>query len=123
MALRRNIIKRVIMSAIALSLAAMAGGAIAQHDEHHGDAHHESFHRADSHHLERGSSHGWQSRSDWRRGGHIGSGDWRRGRVVDYRSHHLRRPPRGYAWREVDGKYVLAAVATGIIADIILNSH
>jgi Ni/Co efflux regulator RcnB len=43
--------------------------------------------------------------------------------VNDYRSHHLRQPPRGYHWVQTGGDYVLAAVATGIIADLIVNSH
>ncbi|HEX5264757.1 MAG TPA: RcnB family protein [Phenylobacterium sp.] len=42
---------------------------------------------------------------------------------MDWHSHHLRRPPRGYEWREVDGNFVLGAVATGIIASVIANSH
>jgi Ni/Co efflux regulator RcnB len=58
---------------------------------------------------------------EWRQGSHIAPSDWRRGQQVDYRSHHLRAPPRGYEWREVDGNYVLAAAATGIIASVILN--
>ena len=48
--------------------------------------------------------------------------DWRRGEHVDYRERHLRRPPRGYEWREVDGNYVLAAVATGVIASVVAAS-
>jgi len=58
---------------------------------------------------------------EWRQGAHIAPSDWGRGRQVDYRSHHLRAPPRGYEWREVDGNYVLAAAATGIIASVIMN--
>ena len=38
---------------------------------------------------------------------------------VDYRSHHLRHPPRGYRWVQVDNNYMLAAVATGLIAQIV----
>jgi Ni/Co efflux regulator RcnB len=49
--------------------------------------------------------------------------DWARGQQVDWHAHHLRRPPHGYEWRQVDGNYVLAAVATGVIASIIANSH
>jgi Predicted integral membrane protein len=49
--------------------------------------------------------------------------DWARGRAIDWRARHLRRPPRGYEWREVDGNYVLAAVATGIIAGVIANAR
>lgn len=59
---------------------------------------------------------------DWRRGGHISKDDWNRGRAIDYRQYHLNAPPRGYEWREVDGNYVLAAVATGVIASAIVAS-
>lgn len=60
---------------------------------------------------------------DWRRGHRMRHDDWSRGQRVDWHRHHLRRPPRGYEWREVDGNYVLAAVATGLIASIIANSR
>jgi Ni/Co efflux regulator RcnB len=63
------------------------------------------------------------SHADWRQGGHIAHNDWNRGRHVDYRGRHLRKPPRGYEWREVDGNYVLAAAATGLIASIILANQ
>lgn len=47
------------------------------------------------------------------------------GRVVvvrDYRTYRLRQPPRGYHWvRGDDGQYLLVAVATGIIMDIVLH--
>ncbi len=39
--------------------------------------------------------------------------------VDDYRQHRLNAPPRGYRWVGVGGDFVLAAVATGIIAQII----
>jgi Ni/Co efflux regulator RcnB len=43
--------------------------------------------------------------------------------VVDDWSHrHLYRPPYGHVWVRVDGDYVLMAIATGIIASIILNN-
>jgi Ni/Co efflux regulator RcnB len=41
---------------------------------------------------------------------------------VDYRQEHLRRPHRGYHWvRDNDGDLLLAAVATGLIAQVILS--
>lgn len=43
--------------------------------------------------------------------------------VNDWRSHHLRPPPRGYHWVQSNGDYVLAAIATGVIADMIINSR
>ena len=58
----------------------------------------------------------------WKRGQRIGYNDWSSATAVDYRQHHLRQPPRGYEWRESNGQYVLAAVATGVIASIIMNS-
>lgn len=48
--------------------------------------------------------------------------DWDRGRAIDHREHGLRPPPEGYEWRDVDGRFVLAAIASGIIADILLNA-
>lgn len=41
--------------------------------------------------------------------------------VDDWRGHHLSAPPRGYHWVQTGGDYVLVAVATGIIASILLN--
>jgi Ni/Co efflux regulator RcnB len=41
--------------------------------------------------------------------------------VTNYREHRLRPPPRGYQWVQTGSDYVLAAVATGIIADILIN--
>jgi Ni/Co efflux regulator RcnB len=41
--------------------------------------------------------------------------------VDDWRGHHLRQPPRGYHWVQSGGDYVLAAIATGVIADLIIN--
>lgn len=43
--------------------------------------------------------------------------------VDDWREHHLSAPPRGYHWVQTGDDYVLAAIATGIIASILLNSH
>jgi Ni/Co efflux regulator RcnB len=60
---------------------------------------------------------------EWRKGAKIGRNDWNRGERVDYRAHHLNAPPRGYEWRQVDGNYVLAAAATGLIAGIILANQ
>ena len=42
--------------------------------------------------------------------------------VSDWKSHNLRQPPSGYHWVNVNGDYVLAAVATGVIADLLLNN-
>ena len=59
---------------------------------------------------------------EWHQGARIAPADWGRGQPVDYHAHHLRAPPHGYEWRQVDGNYVLAAVATGVIASVIAAS-
>jgi Ni/Co efflux regulator RcnB len=41
--------------------------------------------------------------------------------VNNYREHNLRPPPRGYHWVQTGSDYVLAAIATGVIADLIIN--
>lgn len=41
--------------------------------------------------------------------------------VTDWRSRHLSEPPRGHRWANVDGSFVLVAVATGIISQVLLS--
>jgi Ni/Co efflux regulator RcnB len=42
--------------------------------------------------------------------------------VNDWRGHHLSAPPRGYHWVQTGGDYVLIAITTGIIAQILLGN-
>lgn len=59
---------------------------------------------------------------DIRRGGRLPSRYRNHQYVVDnWRDHHLRPPPRGYHWVQTGSDYVLAAIATGVIADLIVN--
>ena len=41
--------------------------------------------------------------------------------VDDWRSYHLSAPPRGYHWIQTGGDYVLVAIATGLIVQLLLN--
>lgn len=41
--------------------------------------------------------------------------------VNDWRVHHLNAPPRGYHWVQTGGDYVLVAIATGVILQILLS--
>ena len=98
--------KKTVSSLILLGVCCTPLMALAQHDDYH-DAHHQQY----VHH------------NDWKKGYHMRSEDWNRGeRVDDYRTYHLSAPPRGYEWREVDGNYVMAAVATGVIASVVAAS-
>ena len=67
-------------------------------------------------------NHQYVHHDEWKKGATMRDEDWKRGEAVDYRQHHLRAPPHGYEWRMVDGNYVLAAVATGLIASVIAAS-
>ena len=42
--------------------------------------------------------------------------------VEDWRGHRLSPPPRGYHWVQTGGDYVLVAIATGIILQLLLNN-
>jgi len=64
-------------------------------------------------------NHQYVHHDEWKKGAKIHDEDWSRGEHVDYRQQHLRTPPHGYEWRLVDGNYVLAAVATGVIASVV----
>lgn len=84
-------------------------------------------HRFDARQDYRSGSHfdrnGYQPRpSDWRRGGRLPPEYRNRQYVVDdYRAYQLQAPPRGYQWIGVGGEFALAAIATGLIAQIIVN--
>lgn len=59
----------------------------------------------------------------WVRGGHYyGSGYAPTYVVNDWGYYGLRSPPRGYYWRRSDtGDFLLVAITTGIIADLLLH--
>lgn len=80
--------------------------------------------------------HGHDRRDEWRYAGPRDAGPhagWRRGGYVpreyrapdyvvsDWRARHLQAPPRGYQWVGVGGEFALAAIATGLIAQIVLS--
>jgi Ni/Co efflux regulator RcnB len=97
--------------AISTFAAFLSIGAVAQ--DHHDDPHHDD-HRPDNNHYVR--------HDDWKKGYHMNSNDWNRGDRVDYHQYHLAPPPSGYEWRRVDGNYVMAAVATGVVASLVVAS-
>jgi Ni/Co efflux regulator RcnB len=101
-----------IASLLALALAC-SGVALAQ--DHHDD-------QRDEHHDDHHDNGHYMRHKEWHKGARINDDDWNRGDRVDYRQAHLHAPPDGYEWRRVDGNYVMAAVATGVIASVIIAS-
>ena len=119
-----KILSRVVTAVAVVALS--AGMALAEgrgdDDKHHNRRYDERQvpQRYEQHHEEnrywrQGENH------EWRRGEYVDRDEWRRSRYVEWREYHLTAPPRGYEWREFDGRYILAAIATGIVADIIIN--
>lgn len=109
------------------SLSAFAQGHDDRHEQDRGDQHHSQRamgnhgHEADRH--ERQDTYYYGARGpEWHRGGRVPAQYRDRQYVVDdWRGHHLSAPPRGYHWVQVGNDYVLAAIATGVIAQLLLN--
>lgn len=58
----------------------------------------------------------------WQRGGYLPPAY--RGYVVnDYGRYRLRPPPRGYHWVRANDDYILAAIATGLILEVIGGNY
>jgi Ni/Co efflux regulator RcnB len=104
------------VAAALIALTGVAGAASAQPYGHDNRDNNRGYNQQNNN--DRGNGH-----HNWRRGQRISRNEWGQYQRVDWRSHHLRQPPRGYEWRQVDNNYVLAAAATGLIASIIANSR
>ena len=67
---------------------------------------------------DRGNHEGW-----YHRGGYVPAEYYRDQRYyVDYRVYHLAPPPPEHVWVRSDtGDFLLVAVASGIIADLVIN--
>ena len=131
--------KRLIISALAATLlagTALSGPAMAAGQRHDDSRYDQRDNRHDGRHDSRYDRR--DDRRDYRddrRGDRRDHRRWERGQrldaryrdnryyVSDYRRHGLRAPPRGYRWQRVDDSYVLAAVATGLIASVIIANH
>lgn len=61
-------------------------------------------------------------RTYWRQGGYVPV-EYRRYYVQDYYYYGLRPPPPGYRWVYADGNFVLMALASGLIAQLIINGY
>lgn len=60
---------------------------------------------------------------EWTKGAHLTHAEWARGRTIEPLAHHLPPAPRGSAWREIDGNYVLASQSTHAIVRVVAAPH
>jgi Ni/Co efflux regulator RcnB len=127
--------KAIISATMAVCLMASVS-AFAQNNDHRNDrndrndqAQHDNDHNRgnDDHNDSRSSPHnesrGAGPRHDMHRGERL-SNDYRGNKYVvnDWRNRHLSAPPRGSHWVRAGDDYVLVAITTGIIAQILLNN-
>lgn len=105
--------KRLLLAA-SLALLSLSSVAIAKghgHGHGHGDGDDQGWDHPPGHHY------------GWHKGERVDVVYMQpRYYVEDYHVYHLAPPPPGHRWiRDPDGRFILVAVATGIIADILLN--
>mgnify|MGYP001599986939 FL=1 len=120
--------RQLMMVAFGALLIAGAATAVAspyQQDYHgqssHNDQRNKNDHKDNRAYVQhnRGHQEGW-----YKKGGHMPA-QYRGSSyvVTDWRSRHLRQPPRGYHWvRSDNGDFLLVAITTGIISSIIANA-
>jgi Ni/Co efflux regulator RcnB len=132
---------RIIAALMCASIGLTTGAAFAQpapggpdgyHDQHrepggpgapgHGPA--MNGYHGDDHNAPRPPEHANEEprHADWRKGERLSSDYRNHEYVVDnWREHSLRQPPRGYQWVGVGADYLLVAVASGIIAQVVMS--
>lgn len=143
--MKRLILSLAAVAAVAGPMAATATAAQAQsyYRDRYDDRYDRREHRHDRRDWDRGRYNGYYAGNRWTYGPppaayygnpyyRPGYAQWRRGAalpayyrsypVYDYGRYRLRQPPRGYAWYRTGNDYVLAAIATGIIFEIISNN-
>ncbi len=95
-------------------------------DQQHESRRDDNNHRNNVRHSDNGRHLGWAKNRGhnyhWGRGQRMGYNDWSNTRRIDYRRYNLRQPQRGYEWRRNDDRFILVAVATGLIISVILSN-
>jgi Ni/Co efflux regulator RcnB len=121
--------KLVVSALIAAMLAAQGGAAFADdhdHDRGRGHAYGHDRHgpprgHYDNRYHDRGPGAG--PHHEFHRGDRLAAEYRHRQYVVDnWRLHHLAPPPRGYHWVQTGPDYVLVAITSGIIAQIVIGN-
>jgi Ni/Co efflux regulator RcnB len=128
--------KKMVLGLLIAAMAVPAAPAVAQRDRGWSDRQREEDSRANrddrrgqwqeqSSRRDNGRHRSWgRNRGHnyhWHRGQQMGYNDWNSARRIDYRRYHLRQPPRGYEWRRNNDRFLLVAVATGVIMSVILS--
>lgn len=127
---------RIVAALLCASLGLTAGASFAQpshngpdwnhehgndHGPDHGPGHGPAMNGHDAPRPEQHAEHD-RGHPDWHKGDRLSS-DYRNRQYVvdDWHGHGLRQPPRGYQWVGVGADYLLVAVGTGLIAQVVLS--
>ena len=118
--------------AVAALVATMGAGAVGVHaqprppqDYHRYDdrGHAQPDRRHDSHRPDVRNHRGAGPDHRWVKGSRVPPQYRAHGYVVnDWRGHRLSSPPRGYHWIQNGGDYLLVAIASGVIAQIVFGN-
>lgn len=122
---------RAIVTAILAMSLATGGPAIAQGSRDHGNRDHQGQRggqqdrggdRDRGNNEQRRDERGAGPYHEFQRGQRLPPEYHNRQYVVDdWRGHRLSAPPRGYHWVQTGSDYVLVAITTGIILNLLLN--
>jgi Ni/Co efflux regulator RcnB len=118
----KKTMKRLIYATLSLSLLGSTA-ALAQPypgPQHGSMDHGPSDHAPMGHQAGGHQAGGYNSGHQWRRGDRFTG---QRHVVSNWNSYHLHQPPHGYEWVQDGSQFVMVAVATGVIADVLLNSR
>ncbi len=127
--------KKIIATALMAIFLATGSAAFADNDKHRnergGNSHSQHDRGHDNHGKKHASHHdngrhngrGAGPKHNYYKGGYV-SREYRQRQYVvnDWHGHHLHAPPRGYHWVQTGPDYVLIAISTGLIAQIILSN-
>lgn len=128
--------KRLLTAAMALSLLAGTAASAQPYGDRHDNRGDNNGRYEQNRHDDNRDNNGRYEKGRHDNGNHYGQRKhrWVRGErlsrnyytdrtyYVDYRTHHLRQPPRGYRWVRVDNDYMLIALTSGLIASIIASN-
>jgi Ni/Co efflux regulator RcnB len=116
--------KLLATTAIAATLFAAGSASAAnwnQNSGHNNHSNNNSHYSSNNNWNHSQSQHPQMRHHGWHRGSYLPT-QYRGYHEVDWHARHLRQPPRGYHWVQVDGDTVLVALAGGLILDALINN-
>ncbi len=114
---------KAILSALMSACLTLSTSAFAQNDHRGNDGNDRNEQVKHGQNHKGKKNRGAGPKHDMHKGGRL-SNEYRGNKYVvnDWRGRHLSAPPRGSHWVQTGGDYVLVAIASGVIAQVLLNN-